>query len=213
MRRILSIFLVALLALPSVWGCGSAKSTYTVRQYLLDYSPPAPSGLPNTGEVIRVEMFSTAQAYSSTAMLYRPSAFELDSYSRERWRVTPGEMVTDLLLRDLRQSGAFMAVLSYDDPGEGRFTLTGTVVEFLEDDGAGGPVARLSVDVTLLDAAQREIAGRIVFQKTYAVREPMTEKTALSLAGSMSQSMKTFSGELVADIRRAIGNVKGMKAP
>jgi ABC-type uncharacterized transport system auxiliary subunit len=213
MRRILLMFLVALLVLSSIWSCGSAKSTYVVRQYLLDYSPPAPAGLSRSGEVIRVEMFSTAQAYGSTAMFYRPSAFELNSYSRERWRVTPGEMVTDFLLRDLRHSGAFKAVLSYDDPEEGRFTLTGTVVEFLEVDGAGGPVAHLSVDVTLLDTTQREITKRVVFQKTYTVEEALKDKSARSLAESMSRAMKKFSGELIADVHRGIGSAKEMKAP
>jgi ABC-type uncharacterized transport system auxiliary subunit len=213
MRRILLICTVALLALSSLWGCGSAKSTYTVRQYLLEYAPPGPAGLPKTGEVLRVEMFSTAQAYGSTAMFYRPSAFELNAYSRERWRVTPGEMVTDFLLRDLRNSGAFKAVLSYDDPGEGRFTLTGTVAEFLEVDEAGGPVAQLSVDVTLMDMTQREITKRVVFQKTFTLQEAMKEKTAGSLAGSMSAATKKFSAELMADIRRGVENAKEAKTP
>jgi ABC-type uncharacterized transport system auxiliary subunit len=213
MRRILLIFLVALLALPSIWSCGSAKSTYAVRQYLLDYSPPLPAGPAKAGEVIRVEMFSTAQAYSSTAMLYRPSAFELSPYSRERWRVTPGEMVTDFLLRDLRYSGSFKAVLSYDDPGEGRFTLTGAVVEFLEVDGADGPIAHLSIDVTLMDMTQREITKRVVFQKTYTIHEAMKEKAARSLAESMSLAMKKFSAELLTDIHRGVENVNAVKAP
>ncbi|HET6490809.1 MAG TPA: ABC-type transport auxiliary lipoprotein family protein [Syntrophales bacterium] len=213
MRRILLICLVALLALSSIWGCGSAKSTYTVRQYLLEYAPPVSAGLPKTGEVLRVEMFSTAQAYGSTAMYYRPSAFELNPYSRERWRVTPGEMVTDFLLRDLRNSGTFKAVLSYDDPGEGCFTLTGTVVEFLEVDGAGGPVAQLSVDVTLLDVKQREITRRVVFQKTYTINEAMKEKAARSLAESMSLAMKKFSAELMTDIHRGAENANAIKAP
>jgi ABC-type uncharacterized transport system auxiliary subunit len=211
MRRILLVFLVALLALPFIWSCGSAKSAYAVRQYLLDYSPPVPAGLARAGEAIRVEMFSTAQAYGSTAMFYRPSAFEISSYSRERWRVTPGEMVTDFLLRDLRHSGSFKAVLSYDDPGEGRFTLTGAVVEFLEVDGAGGPIARFSADVTLLDVTQREITKRVVFQKTYTIQEAMKEKTARSLAESMSLAVKKFSAELMTDIHRGIENA--VKAP
>jgi|WetSurMetagenome_2_1015567.scaffolds.fasta_scaffold10911_4 ABC-type uncharacterized transport system auxiliary subunit len=213
MRRILLMFLTALLALSSIWSCGGTKSTYGVRQYLLDYSPPALAGLPKAGEVIRVEMFSTAQAYGSTAMFYRPSAFELGSYSRERWRVTPGEMVTDFLLRDLRHSGTYKAVLSYDDPGEGRFTLTGTVVEFLEVDGGEGPVAHLSVDATLMDMTQREITQRIVFQKTYTANEAMKEKTARSLSESMSGAMKKLSAELMADIQRGVDSVKGRKAP
>jgi ABC-type uncharacterized transport system auxiliary subunit len=213
MRRILLMSLAALLVLSSVWSCGSAKSTYVVRQYILDYSPPVSAGLPSTGEVIRMEMFSAAQAYGSTAMLYRPSAFEVSSYSRERWRVTPGEMVTDFLLRDLRRSGAFKAVLSYDDPGEGRYAVTGTIADFLEVDGNNGPAARLSVDVTLLDVTRREITRRVVFQKTYTVEEAMKEKSARALAESMSRVMKKFSAELLADIRRGIGDVKAAKAP
>jgi ABC-type uncharacterized transport system auxiliary subunit len=201
-----------LLAILFVTGCGG-KSTYVVQQYLLDYSPPAPAGLAKANEVIRVEPFSTAQAFAGTAMFYRPSSFELSSYSRERWRVIPGDMVTDFLLRDLRNAGMFTAVLAYEDPGEGRYVVTGTVAEFLEVDGSGGPRARLSVDATLLDTTEREITKRVVFQKTYTVEEAMKDKSARSLAESMSGAMKKFSGELMADIHRAMGNVKKMKAP
>jgi ABC-type uncharacterized transport system auxiliary subunit len=212
MRRILLSVVVALMALVCV-GCGGAKSTYGVQQYLLDYSPPALAGLARANEVLRVEPFSTAQAYASTAIFYRPSPFELGSYSRERWRVIPGDMVTDFLLRDLRNSGTFKAVLAYEDPGEGRYAMTGTVAEFLEVDGGNGPSARLSVDVTLLDVTQREITRRVVFQKTYTVEEAMKGKTARALAESMSRAMKKFSGELMADIHRGIGNAKEGKAP
>jgi ABC-type uncharacterized transport system auxiliary subunit len=201
-----------LLAILFVTGCGG-KSTYVVQQYLLDYSPPAPAGLAKANEVIRVEPFSTAQAFAGTAMFYRPSSFELSSYSRERWRVIPGDMVTDFLLRDLRNAGMFTAVLAYEDPGEGRYVVTGTVAEFLEVDGSGGPRARLSVDATLLDTTEREITKRVVFQKTYTVEEAMKDKSARSLAESMSGAMKKFSGELMVDIHRAMGNVKKMKAP
>jgi len=208
MKRIL--FLLS--AILFVTGCG-ARSTYVVQQYLLDYSPPALAGLAKANDVLRVESFSTAQAFAGTAMLYRKSPLELSSYSRDRWRVMPCDMVTDFLLRDLRNSGTFTAVLAYEDPGGGRYVVTGTVVEFLEVDGSDGPRARLSVDTTLLDTTQREITKRFVFQKTYTVEEPMKEKSARALAESMSGAMKKFSGELMADIHREIGNVNEVKAP
>ena len=201
-----------LLAMLFVTGCGG-RSTYVVQQYLLDYSPPSLAGLAKANEVLRVESFSTAQAFAGTAMLYRKSPLELSSYSRDRWRVMPCDMVTDFLLRDLRNSGTFTAVLAYEDPGGGRYVVTGTVVEFLEVDGSDGPRARLSVDTTLLDTTQREITKRFVFQKTYTVEEPMKEKSARALAESMSGAMKKFSGELMADIHREIGNVNEVKAP
>ena len=208
MKRIL--FLLS--AMLFVTGCGG-RSTYVVQQYLLDYSPPALAGLVRANEALRVESFSTAQAFASTAMLYRPSPLELSSYSRERWRVMPCDMVTDFLLRDLRNAGIFTAVLAYEDPGGGRYVVTGTVVEFLEVDGSNGPKARLSVDATLLDTTEREIMKRFVFQKTYTVEEPMKDKSARDLAESMSGAMKKFSGELMADIHRGIGNVQDSKSP
>jgi len=208
MKRLLYL----LAAFIIITGCGG-RSTYVVQQYLPEYSPPALAGLAKVNEVLRVESFSTAQAFASTAMLYRKSPLELSSYSRERWRVMPCDMVTDFLLRDLRNSGTFTAVLAYEDPGEGRFVVTGTVVEFLEVDGSNGPRARLSVDATLLDTTQREIMKRFVFQKTYTVEEPMKDKSARALAESMSGAMKKFSGELIADIHRGISNVKASNSP
>jgi len=208
MKRLLYL----LAALIIIAGCGG-RSTYVVQQYLLDYSPPVLAGRTKAAEAIRVESFSTSQAFASTAMLYRPSPLELSSYSRERWRVMPCDMVTDFLLRDLRNSGIFTAVLAYEDPGGGRYVVTGTVVEFLEVDGSDGPRARLCVDATLLDTTEREIAKRFVFQKTYTVEEMMKDKSARALAESMSGAMKKFSGELMVDIHRGIGNVKEVKAP
>ena len=208
MKRIL--FLLS--AMLFVTGCGG-RSTYVVQQYLLEYSPPALAGLAKANEVLRVESFSTAQAFASTAMLYRKSPLELSSYSRDRWRVMPCDIVTDFLLRDLRSSGTFMAVLAYEDPGGGRYVVTGTVFEFLEVDGNNGPRARLSVDATLLDTTEREIMKRFVFQKTYTVEEPMKDKSARALAESMSGAMKKFSGELIADIHRGISNVKDSSSP
>ena len=209
MRRI-SVLLLAVLV---VAGCGGGKSTYVVKQYIPEYSPPAVAGLQRVDEAIRVEPFSTAQAFAGTAMVFRPSPFELATYSRERWRVVPGEMVTDFLLRDLRSAGAYKAVLAWEDPGEGRYVLAGTVAEFLEADGDKGPAARLTADVTLLDTTRREIPQRVVFQKTYAVEEAMKEKSARALAEAMSGAMKKFSGSLMADIHRAIGEAKAAKAP
>ncbi len=209
MKRILYL----LSAFVVLMGCGGGKSAYVVKQFLPEYAPPALTGLPKIDEAIRVERFSTAQAIAGTAMVYRPSPFEMSTYSRERWRVTPGDMVTDFLLRDLRASGSFKAVLGYEDPGEGRFVLAGTVAEFLETDGGRGPAARLAVDVTLLDTTRREITQRVVFQKTYAVEEAMAEKSARTLAEAMSRAMQKFSAALLADVHRAAGASREEKAP
>lgn len=206
-------FLFCLLAILLVTGCGSGRSAYVVKQFLPEYDPPARAGQSKTSEAIRVEPFSSARAFASTAMFFRPSPHELGSYSRERWRVMPGDMVTDFLSRDLRASGSFKAVLGHEDPGEGRYLVTGTVEEFLEVDGTSGTAARLSADVTLMDVTQREMTRRVIFQRTYTVEEAMKEKSARALAESMSRSLKKFTGQVITDIHREVGSVKGEKEP
>lgn len=209
MKRLLCI----LSALIVIMGCGGGRSAYGVKHYLPEYSRPAAPERLKAHAAIRVEPFATARAFAGTAMVYRSSPFEMSSYSRERWRVTPGDMVTDFLLRDLRASGAFKAVLGYEDPGEGRFVLAGTVAEFLETDGGKGPAARLAADVMLLDTTRREITRRIVFQKTYAVEEAMKERSARALAEAMSGAMRKFSAALLEDVHRAVGESTDGEAP
>ena len=65
-------------------------------------------------------------------MLYRQGPFLREAYPAQRWRVGPGDMVTEFLRRDLREAGLFRAVLAERDAEEARFSLTGGVEEFLE---------------------------------------------------------------------------------
>lgn len=57
-------------------------------------------------------LFSVAQSFNSTAMVYKPQQNRLDSYPYSRWRVNPGDMVSDFLLRDIRKSLLFKGVFS-----------------------------------------------------------------------------------------------------
>ena len=52
------------------------------------------------------------------------------------------------------------------------------------------------------------ITERVVFQKTYTVEEAMKERSARGLAEAMSGAMRKFSGDLQADIRRAVTDAK-----
>jgi cholesterol transport system auxiliary component len=65
-------------------------------------------------------------------MVYKegPNLRNVDAYNR--WRIKPGDMVTDYLVRDLRNSGLFRAIFSYNDSKETRYLLEGQIDEFLE---------------------------------------------------------------------------------
>lgn len=199
MKKLAGILSLALLLSACI---GGKNSTPTVAQYTLEYSTCPVEGLSRLDHLIKVERFSVARNFNSPAMVYRPEPFRLAVYNYHRWRVNPGDMVTDCLIRDLRNAGIFRAVLSCEDAGDARFLLQGGVEEFLEMDDKDGWKAALGLNVTLLDMTRREVTKRIVFQKSYRMMEPIEEQTPRGLARGMSGAMAGLSKRLIKDIYR-----------
>jgi ABC-type uncharacterized transport system auxiliary subunit len=112
-------------------------------------------------------------------------------------------MVTDYLVRDLRNSGLFKAVFSSGSAGNSRFVLEGGVEEILEVDEPGNWKAALTLNATLLDVSQKEITKRVVFQRSYRAVEPLPEQTPNGLAQGMSRAMGTISAQIIADVYQA----------
>jgi cholesterol transport system auxiliary component len=190
------LFLIFLLS-----GCG--KPPNAVENYILEYSSPAMGARPQVDQNLTVEQFAVAQAYNSTDMVYRPSPYESDVYRYHRWRVNPGYLVTDYLIRDLRNSRLFRGVFLGPNLGNSRYQLEGTVEEFQELDEPAGWQATLAINITLLDTAQELVPQRVVFQRNYRAAAPLPQKTPQGLAQGMSQSMETLSAQIIHDVYQA----------
>jgi ABC-type uncharacterized transport system auxiliary subunit len=203
----LKVFLIRLclaVAALSLTGCG--KPPALIHKYILEYPPPNPlsgSRAVAIGETIKVESFAAAQPFDGAAMVYRPDSFKSETYIYNRWRVNPGNMVTDYLIRDLRDSGLFKAVFAPGNSGKGRFLVEGMVQEFQEVDQPDGWKGALALNITFLDTATEEIPQRVIFQKSYQVEEPLEEKTPRGLARAMSRAMQTVSGQIITDMYQA----------
>jgi cholesterol transport system auxiliary component len=194
-----------LFLLPLALGCSlGGRPAYSVKHYSLEYPSPRMEGIQRFNELIKVERFSVSPAFNSTAMIYRENPFGRDAYHYERWRVNPGDMVTDLIVRDLRNSGLFRAIFSYHDVEETRLLLEGQVEEFLELEEKDSWKAMLGVTITFLDLMKKEPAEKVVFQRSYRFVELFAEKTPEGLAGGMSKAMERFSKQLIRDLEQAM---------
>jgi ABC-type uncharacterized transport system auxiliary subunit len=198
-RRLYQVALLTVILL--LTGCG--KPPMLVQKYIFEYSSPVPRASLPLEEGLKVEQFSVAQAYNSTAMIYQANPYKTETYSYSRWRVNPGYMVTDYLVRDLRNSGLFKAVFSSGSAGNSRFVLEGGVEEILEVDEPGSWKAALTLNATLLDVSQKEITKRVVFQRSYRAVEPLPEQTPNGLAQGMSRAMGAISAQIIADVYQA----------
>ncbi len=184
-------------------GCmGLRGRTQILWKYTFEYPSPVVKGLTPLDDALQVALFTVVQNYNSTAMVYQPDPFKLQQYQNSKWRVNPADMVTDYLLRDLRNQNLFKAVYSYREPHDVRFTLEGEVEQFVEIDEPGSRKAVLSVYVTLLDSSQTGITKMIVFQKNYRVAEPLEGKGPPAFVKGMSRAMEKLSRELIQDLGR-----------
>jgi ABC-type uncharacterized transport system auxiliary subunit len=198
-RWLLSLLMTCLV--PLLLGCG--QPPMLVNQYILEYPAPVVGGQGQIPAALKVELFSVAQAYNTNAMVYQPQPFKSQVYNYSRWRANPGFLVTDYLLRDLRASGLFKAVLGPDTSGKYRFLLEGGVAEFQELDETDGWKAALALTVTLLDTSKLELPQRVVFQKNYRELEPMPVKTPQGLAQAMSRALEHLSARIITDTYEA----------
>jgi len=198
---------LAILFMVLISGCNlGAKPSYLINQYALEYPSPFQKELTSMNELIKVEQFSVAQTFNTSAMIYKegPNLRNVDPYNR--WRTKPGEMATEYLARDLRNSGLFRAVISYDDSEETQYLLEGQVDEFLEVSEKDGRKAVLGLHVTFLDLKKRGSAEKVIFQRDYAGVEPYAEKTPAALAQAMSRAMGKISRQIILDLHDAVKN-------
>ena len=184
------------------------KPSYKVNQYTLEYPSPFSKELTSIKELVKVEQFSVAQTFNTSAMIYKegPNLRNVDPYNR--WRTKPGEMAAEYLVRDLRNCGLFRAVISYDDSMETRYLLEGEVDEFLEVSEKDGRKAVLGLNITLLDLKKRETAEKVIFQRDYKAVEPYPEKTPAALAQGMSRAMEKISRQIILDLQDAVDPVR-----
>lgn len=193
-------FIIAIVFIAA--GCfGRSKAPHIVEQYSLEYAPPAIESPVRIGESIKVERFSVDQLFNSQAMVYRAQPYKFASYNYNRWRVNPGDMVTDYLTRDLRAANIFPAVFSYRDIEGTRFIIEGGVGEFLEMMAQGNWKAVLKTNVSFIDGSRKEPIKRVVFQRRYHFEESLKEHSPDEFARGMSVNMQRFSEQLIKDIQ------------
>jgi ABC-type uncharacterized transport system auxiliary subunit len=197
------ILFLGILLLPT--ACVNLKQpSNKIEYYTLEYDSPKLAGLAQLPYAIRIEPFIAAPTYNTTQIIYREQSFERDAYAYHKWRINPGSLVTQLLSRDLRNSGLFKAVISHESRLKPLFALEGKVEEFFELDGSEQWNAVLSLTITLAEEDKKDIDDRLIFQKSYRTMEACERRNPRALAAAMSQAMERLSGELIKDIHTSL---------
>lgn len=174
------------------------KSSPRGRDYRLAYAAPEPAGAAYP-EVVHVLPFTVAAGYDSQAILYRQGEYRLGRYPHHRWAANPGNLVADLIARDLDATGMFRAVQHARPAVASDLRLAGEVDLFEEGVTREGCAARIAVRILLarIHAPPHE---RILLRRSYAESEPSQCEDAGALARAMSRAVERISGDLRRDI-------------
>ena len=185
-------------------GCAnSGKPHYDVENYLLSYTAPTYENKIKLDKTIRVHRFTIAAAYNNQNMIFRANDYNVDFFNYNRWAVNPADMIADILLRDMQESGLFRAVFSRYAVEETRFIIQGGINDFFLRIKDNGKVAVIAMEITLKDSQQKEATKRIVFQKKYSREEALTDQSPLGYCQAMSKALKNLSQQITTDVYAA----------
>ena len=179
---------------------GSSAPTKPIYYYALDYAAPFPQTDQPLPYVLRVARFNVSPPFDSRRIVYAGKGLQRNTYAYHQWIVAPGELLTYLIARDLRQTHAYKAVLPPDATLNASHTVYGWVEQFIEQDGGSANQAALRLHITLAADMEPDPDKRILFQKTYSATEPCADSTTEGLAQAMSAAAAKISAALTQDI-------------
>lgn len=173
-----------------------------VREYRIDYTPPTLSGTP-LPVAVEVGLFSVAAVYDREAIVYREGTYSTGAYVDARWSAHPGNLVADLLARDLAASGLFRAVQRVPSMVPSDYQVGGEVQEIEERATGGGCAAHLQLQV-LLARSHPAKGGPVLLQRTYTGDEAAPCRAPDQLVAAMSKALAGISAQIERDVYGAI---------
>lgn len=176
-------------------GCGAARPN---KYYELTVpgdpaaDPPATAVHPVS---IIVGTLNASHLYREDHIVYGSSAENMGTYEYQRWAEPPTEMLQDVLLHALRNSGRFHSVLSLRSTAHGDYLLHGHLYELKEITG-GTMAGRISMELELRDTR----SGETVWTHLYNHDEPVSGKDVGSVVKALNQNAQRAAAEFTAGL-------------
>ncbi len=207
-----TVSLAAALALAAFSaGCFNVTRDYQEKfYYQLEYNPPAVSGPTLDDVVVRVGSFQVAPSYQSQKILYSTSKRKRKPYEYHLWIVNPGDMIADLLVRDMIDGKQYRAVVDVRSSINPDYEIEGIIDEIYEKDDNDTWFSVLQMRVILM--AHQGGKKTVLFQRNYRETHPVETHTPESVVTAMSAATKILSSKIQADVNAAVADHEAKKA-
>jgi len=188
--RTLSIAALSALILA---GCGSAPRS---RYYHLTVPSSAPTvQAPDSKIRLLIGNLSASHLYREEGIVYSLGPEEMGTYQYQLWAEPPTQMIEEVLLRELRASGLYLAVYPLRSDTNGNFLIRGRLYDFKEVDGSS-IVARVTFDMEMRDLK----TGATVWSHYYTHDEPVSAKNVPAVVAALDQNVQRGIKEVAASL-------------
>ena len=192
-----AVFIAFLLFGPT--ACmGSLSTKHPPDYYGLDYPVQAADCGRNEQGGLRVWSFTASAPFNRAEMVITDPSRQVRYSAKHQWVAPPGEMIADVLLRDLSRNSMFSKTVSAGDPFIAQNEMSGHIFRFGWEELNSQGRAILEVEVSLW----REKPKRaVLFRKHYRLEsEPLAELSPEAFARTMSGLVQRLSMQFQQDI-------------
>lgn len=189
--RAIVIFLSAALT-----GCGAARPS---KYYQLTLPPNqgVAHGADPVPATLILASLSASHLYREDRIVYSTNREQMGTYEYHRWAEPPTEMIQEVLVRELRDSGRYKAVYPGRSNATGDFLIRGRLYDFKEVSGST-MVAKLTFELEMRDLK----SGGTVWTHYYTHDEPVSGKDVPAVVSALNRNVQLAVQEVLASLDR-----------
>ena len=185
---------VAALAAGFLAGCGAARPT-NYYQLSVPGHPLAVADRSPYPVTLLLGPIRSSHLYREEHIVYGSSGEHMGTYENQQWAEPPTEMLEEMLLRELRDSGRYRAVDMMRSNSHGDYILYGRLYDFKELPGT--PLStRVTIDLELRDVK----TATTVWTHYFTHDEPAGGKEISAVVAALDHNAQ----DAIADIRSGL---------
>lgn len=123
------------------------------------------------------------------------------SILKHRWQENPADMITELVLRDLKASGLFARTVDQLSTARYRYALEGLVRQLQGEIKNGKAVALLEIEASLMDFDAPLGMDKSLMRQKYHFEVPSVDSKPESIVAAINVALNDFSTRLRTDMR------------
>ena len=208
-RMALAYLLLAPLVLN---GCGSLlpKAGDERDYFVIDDDSTAPQGAPKAPSVDIVVRDARANRFiNSHKIIFSSDPTTRGYYQLAQWVEPPPKRVSSILVSKLERCGAFRSVTNANNATFARFQLNPEVTDYYHDIHDEPGIARVAIDVELVNLENRTLIAKKKFEKAV----PVEEYSARGAVSGMNAAANQALNDIVywaADEAHKLGHSSGL---